>query len=83
MMRVSRILDTTPNTTTTEVAKKSVPTYASLPPVGCVQLIHKDFQPTSSRAGRINLEYFQAEQSYGPNQPRAFASHSIQALVTL
>ena len=29
----------------------------------------------------LTLEYFYADQPYGPNQPRAFASHSIQALV--
>ena len=36
----------------------------------------------TSRVGRINLESFQAQHPSRSNQPRAFTSHTIQALVT-
>ena len=38
--------------------------------------------PQESRAGRINLESFQAQHPSRPNQPRAFTGDSIQTLVT-
>ena len=39
-------------------------------------------QPQHPVAGRIKLESFQAQHPSQANQPKAFTSHSIQALIT-
>ena len=78
------ILDTIPNTTSKQF-RTHTRGYANIPPswlhtayTAAVVPIVLGIFSTHSIPSRLN----QPEQPYGPNQPRAFASHRIQALVT-
>lgn len=67
--------------------KKSVPLYRSgkitaVPPIRFIPGIGYTVSHSAPTLPNQNLECFQARHSHRPNQPRAFTSDIIQALVT-